>query len=156
MYSIGPGGLGTADAPTAGMAKSNQRVVLGAGFEPEEIVALSRAVSSKSKDFEKARGQLKTGVYQVDVVARVKGDVELGISERTPEKFDGTKYLVAALAQLTAGQRKKVLARPVVRKPVAAVILAELQGLKAKLPKKVGPPKITPHLQVELVSVRGT
>lgn len=136
------------------MAKENKRVQVGEGFEAAEILALGKAVSAELKAFKEARDGLKTGVYQIDVLARIKGDVEIGIAERVPDKFNAGKYLVAALGQLTPAQRKKVLSRPVVRKEVKAVVQAEVDQVKARLPKHKGPPKLTVHLLVNKVPTR--
>jgi hypothetical protein len=132
------------------MAKENKRVVIADVFEPAQLLALAKACP-KSEE-EKARAALKTGVYQVDVTVRVKGDLEVGVPEKAPGKFETAKYLVAALAALPADRRKKILARPAVKKDVRAIVEAEIKAVRERQPKKPAPAKLTPHLVVTRVA----
>ena len=128
------------------MGKSNRVVLTVADFNHHELLALSKCAPSAAVKI--ARTKAKRGFEQIDITVRLVGDIEVGKPERTPEKFDGSKYLVAALALLTDAQRKAVYGRPIVKKKERAVIKSELDALKAKLPKHKGPPKLTPHLTV--------
>jgi hypothetical protein len=129
--------------------KTNARVIVADTFEPAQIVALAKACPDGVVT--KARDGLKTDVYQVDMTVRIKGDIEVGIGEMVPGKFPTLDYLVAALVALDPAKRKKVLARPVVKKTDAAVMKALIDQVKAKRKKTPGPSKLTPHLQVTLV-----
>ena len=125
---------------------TNARIVVADTFQPVELLALSKAIGKALVD--SARETLKTGVYAVDVVVRIKGDIEVGIAELTPGKFSAEPFLLAALNALDPGVRKKVLARPVLKKADAAVMKALLQEIKDKRKKVPGPAKLTPHLVV--------
>jgi hypothetical protein len=131
---------------------AERRVVIDATkFEPADILALSKLCDPKSKAVTEARAKLPAGVQKVDVTVRVFGDIEVGTTERVPVKFEGEKYLIAALAALSPDQRKRVLKQPRVKKDQKAIIEAELKAIKLRLPRKAGPAKLTPHLTVERV-----
>lgn len=118
-------------------------------FSPQETLALSKR--GPPSDVDKVRKNLKPGVYDVRMLVQVDGDIEIGLPEKTTEKFDAAKYLVAALSRLPKEDRAKVLNRPVVRKGLAAVVEMEIDTVKAKRPKKLGLAKIVPHLTVTRV-----
>lgn len=132
------------------MAKENKRVVIADVFEPAQLLALCKACPAG--EAEKAREGVKTGVYHVDVTVRIKGDLEVGVPEKAPAKMETAKYLVAALAALDPARRKKILARPVIKKDQRAIIEAELKAFRERQPKKPSPAKLTPHLTVTRVA----
>jgi hypothetical protein len=135
----------------------DRRVVIDAeSFGPEQLLALSKICDPKSAAVVKAREAIvQSKVYDVDITVRVVGDIEVGVAEQVPEKFDNAKYLVAALAALPAKKRKQVLRRPVVKRSVAGAMKAEIDAVKEKLPKHPGPAKLTPHLTVTKIAVGG-
>jgi len=139
-----------------GKKASDRRVVLEAGaFAPAEILALSKLCDPKSKDVIDARGKLKPSVWVVDVTVRVTGDIEVGVSERVPDKLSLEKHLVAALSMLGPAQRKKVLSRtPGGSRGAKILAAAELKAFKTRLPKHAGPAKLTPHLTVARLDPR--
>jgi len=121
------------------------------GLEPAEVLALGRAMSDAAKPFKEAREQLATGVFPVDFCVRITGDVEVGVAEEQPEKFDSQKYLIAALVALGPTKRAEVLANPDVPKEKAAIVKGEIEAVKAVRPMKPTSPKLTAHVATVLV-----
>lgn len=137
-------------------AASNKRSVVDEALLSEEVLALSRLLSAQSSDVRRAVNRLKTGVYPVDVVVRVVGDVEVGKAEEQPEKFETAKYLLFALSLLPPAKREVVLSADfgAVDEETEAAMAAMgvlVERVKAKRPMVATAPKVTAHLETTLV-----
>lgn len=119
-------------------------------FAAAQVLALSKAVPKARND--KCRKEISVGVHAIDVKVRITGDMEVGADVRKSETISYEDIALAALAQLREPQRRAVYRNTgKIAAPKKAVLEAELETLKAKLPWHWSAGKLTPHLKVELL-----